>query len=83
MTDNVVSLTGHQIDGEPCQEVIEVLEEALDSARRGEITAIAGAWLTANEKAFTFEAGNRFTALVGGLELAKYDMIRKVEALDG
>lgn len=75
MPENVVSLTGDRIDGQPCPYVIAALEDMLARAKRGEIIAIAGGWVSPAEQPFTFNAGDRFASLLGALTVCQLDMI--------
>lgn len=66
------------LPGEPDPQVIEALQGALAAALRGEVVAIAIAYVMPAERVCTRHAGaSSRMALIGGIELMKRDLMRE------
>lgn len=79
MADSVVPMRpGIEPAGLPVQSVIDVLEKALEQAKRGEIIAVGIAEITAAGKAGTFARGGSGTrfSLLGAVACLSHDIIK-------
>lgn len=57
------------------QDVVNILIDFLDMARKGEITAIALATTTPTKEVYVGRAGEQGLSLVGGLEMIKRNVL--------
>lgn len=84
MVDNVRTMPGCDLPGEPNEQLVEMLESFLDQARSGRITAMAGAFFTDDgcTGAFGTQPNGNSDHLISGLESIKYRYVKHIIALE-
>lgn len=76
MTNKVVGILGNVVPGQPNPEVVELLEEALEMAKRGEINSVGIVRLDAEGCANTaWTHKSQYFALMGAVSLLHHRLL--------
>lgn len=82
MSDTIVPLFGQPVEGKPSQSIISKIKHLLACAERGEVTALAYAYIRPNGNSVSgWETTSRlqWTSLIGSVALIQNDLMKNTE----